>query len=432
MRFPWPFLVIVLVSMAGSLLGVACGGDGEESPSAQATPTTAPTGAVTPGATPGAFGPGVTDTEIILGQHTTMSGTTGAVYKMVTDAQHAYIRYVNEELGGVCGREIVIERYDDQGDYAKALEVTRRLVEEDQVLAMVGVIGPHDAAWEYLNEKGVPDLLVIATSDKIGADPEGHPWTTVMVPSLYTESANFATYIKEAHPGKNVGLLYANNESGRDQLKGLQDFLDPGNPLVTAESYEELAVDIRPQIAKLKSSGAEVVVLSTAIPHTVQALKQADRIGWHPVFLATYGNADPLLFLYAPPELVEGIITCHAFKMHTWTDDPAVAEHHLIMQQYGGPAPGIFTILSQTMMEVMVETLSRTCDDLSREGVLRANLSFDHWRSDLFYPDCYVSTSETDRRFLQMGPMQQVVLEDGKPEWQALPGLYEFKLPGEE
>ncbi|KPJ49986.1 MAG: hypothetical protein AMJ38_02485 [Dehalococcoidia bacterium DG_22] len=425
-------IVLLLAVLAVAVLAVACeDGEGEGIATPGVTPTVAVTGTTTPEASPGAFGPGVTDTEIILGQHTGMTGPA-AVYKMVTDAQHAYIRYVNEERGGVCGRKIVLKRYDDQGDYAKALEVTRRLVEEDQVLALVGVIGPHDAAWEYLNEKGVPDLVVIATSDKIGADPKGHPWTTVMVPSLYTESGNFATYIKEAHPGKTVGLLYPNTESGMDQLKGLEDFLDPSNPLVATESYEEVAVDVYSQVARLKAAGPEVVILSTGMPLTVQALKHADRLGWDPVFMATYANADPLLFQYAAPELLEGIITFHAFKMPEWTDDPAVAEHHRIMQKYGGPTPGIFTILSQTMMEVVVETLDRTCDNLTREGVMQANLSFDHWRSDLFYPDCYVSTSETDRRFLQMGPMQQVVLEDGKPEWKAVAGPYEFKLPGEE
>jgi ABC-type branched-subunit amino acid transport system substrate-binding protein len=436
-RFPGKvdFAVVLLAALALTVMAVACGGGEEKEGTATpgATSTAAATGAARPTAvaSPGAIGPGVTDTEIILGQHTTMSGTTGAVYKMVTDAQHAYIRYVNAELGGVCGRQIVIKRYDDQGDYSKALEVTRKLVEEDQVLAIVGIIGPHDAAWEYLNEKGVPDLVAIVTSDKIAADPKGHPWTTVMPPSLYTEAGNFALYIKDAHPGEKVGLLYPNNESGKDQLRGLQEFLDPGNPLVDAESYEETAIDIRSQVLKLKESGAEVVVLSTSIPYTVQALTHADRMGWHPAFMATYGNADALLFKYAAPKLVEGLITFHAFKMPDW-DDPAVAKHREIMEKYGGPEPSIFTILSQTMMEVVVETLNRTCDNLTYEGVMRANLSFDHWRTELLYPGCSMSTSETDRRFLQSGPAQKVVLVDGKPKWEAQPGIYEFKLPTEQ
>jgi len=291
---------------------------------------------------------------------------------------------------------------------------------------MVGSLGPETAVFEYLNEKAVPNLMVIHMTDKVAGNPEGYPWTTQATSSLYMEARNFSQYLTDSYPGKTVGLLYSNTEEGHDQLRGVKEFVDPNNPVVATQPFEETAVSVRSQMLKLKESGADILILQTSIPHTVQALKECKRLDWHPKVLATYGNADPLLFLYGPPELFEGIVTFHAFKMPEWTDDPAVAEHHRIMQEYRGPAPGVFTILSQVMMEIMVETLDRTCDNLTREGVMAAALSFEHWRSDIMFEGAYVDTSETDHRVLEQGPMQEVVLEDGEPTWKVVGGPYEF------
>jgi len=208
---------------------------------------------------------------------------------------------------------------------------------------------------------------------------------------------------------------------GEEGLQGIKDGLDPTvNEIVGEQSVELLKVDLRAEVARLYESGADVLCLFTTIPQTVQAVKMADRLGWEPELVAHYANADPIIFLYAPDDLLEGMVTFHAFKMHDWTDDAAVAHHYEIMQEYGGPKPGIFTILSQVAVEILVETLNRTCDNLTREGILEANLSFDKWRSDLLYPhpDVYLSTSQTDRRFLQGGPAMAVVVEDGKPRWE--------------
>lgn len=426
-------LVALLALLAIIALVVACGEDEEERVGTPAaTPTTEVTEtATTAAASPVLFGPGVTDTQIVFGLHATLSGTTGAVYKVVTDSLLVYMDYVNEELGGACGREIVIKRYDDGGDYAKALEMTRKLVEEDGVLGMVGCLGPHDAAVEYLNENGVPDLMIFSFAEKLH-DPEKYPWVTVSVGSWYLEGRNFATYIKEQWPGKKVGILYVNNESGRDQLQGLQDSIDPSNPLVGTESFEETAISVRSQMLKLKEAGTEVLVLTTSIPFTAQALKEAKRMDWKPELLLEYGNTDPLLFQYVSPELVEGAIAFHAFKMPEWTDDPAVAEHHRIMAEYGGPSPSIFTILMHNIGEILVETLNRTCDDLTPEGVMNAMLSFKRdWCPSLLYPGTCIDTSPTDHRVISEGIMSQVVLEDGKPVWKELGRVMDFEIEEE-
>jgi ABC-type branched-subunit amino acid transport system substrate-binding protein len=418
-------LVLLLAVLAVIPLAVACGG-GEEEKEGTATPGATATAAVTPkaspAASPGAIGPGVTDTEIILGMHAALSGLG---VKQVTDSFLAYIEYVNEERGGVCGRNIVVKREDDGNTEEGALAVTRKLVEEDHVLAIVGSLGPETAAVEYMNENHIPDLMISSFEERL-ADPERYPWVTVSVGSWYHEARNFANYINENLPGKKVGILYPNIEAGEDQLRGLKDHLDPGNPLVLAEPYEPTEIDLRAHATRLYNAGAEVVVLTTSIGPTGQFLKQAQRLDWHPQVLLQYENSDPMLFENVPGELLEGAISFHAYKMPNQTDDPAIAEHERIMTEYGGPAPGTFSINWQVIGEVMVETLNRTCDNLTREGVMQAALSFDHWRSELMYPGTYVNTSPTDHRVVSQGPMQQVVLENGKPKWKLVAGPYEF------
>jgi len=414
--------VVLLAALALIPLAAACGDDEEESATPEATPTAAATETATPAATPGAFGPGVTDTEIILGQHNSLSGPLGAVYKVVSDSFQAYIDYVNEEEGGACGRKIVIKLEDDKNTEVGALEAVRKLVEQDQVLAIVDSLGNQVASSEYLTEKGVPNLLTYDVRNEVAGDPEKYPWTTQMVPSTYTVGQNMALYITEELPGKKAGVLYTNNETGKEGLQGVKDGLEGSTSEVVGEQpVEELDIDLRAEVSRLKETGAEVVCLFPSITQTIQAIKMADRLGWKPEWVAHYAMADPIIFLYAPGDLLEGMVTFHAFKMHTWTDDPAVARHYEIMQEYGGPDPGIFTILSQVAAEIIQETLNRTCDNLTREGVMEANLSFDHWRSELLYPheDVYLSTSQTDRRFLQGGPAMIVVVgEDGQPRWE--------------
>ncbi|MGQ9572258.1 MAG: ABC transporter substrate-binding protein [Dehalococcoidia bacterium] len=427
--------VMLLAVLALIALAAACGGDEEEAtPTPSASPAATVTGSPSPAASPGAIGPGVTDTEIILGHYTPLTGLYGAVFKGLADALDAYFKYVNEEQNGVCGRKIVIKRYDDGSSEDGALAAARKLVEQDRVFAVV--LGMFDAPVIYLNEQGVPHLLSGNVSERYAAEPLKYPWMTQGTPSFRTVAWNMAEWIMEEHPGKKVAVLWPNSDDGREGLEGLTEALDPNvNQLVANESVEATAVDIRAQMQRLKNSGAEVLALFTSISQTAQALKMASRLDWHPALPAHYGNADSILFQYAAPEEVEGLVTFHAFKMPDWTDDPAVAEHHRILAQYGGPTPGIFTIYIQVAGEIIVESLNRCCDNLTRECVMKANRSFHNWRSELLYPhpDVVLNTSETDMRFLQGGPAMHVVLVDGKPEWQVYrEEPYFFYLPGEE
>jgi branched-chain amino acid transport system substrate-binding protein len=428
-------VVLLLLACSGLVpLAVACGDEEGETPTPTGTPTAevtdTPTAAAT--GTPGAAAesPGITDTEIILGADVILAGAMGAVYATIPQATEAYFNYINDTEGGVCDRQIVYKLEDNQDDPARAVEAVRKLVEGDEVFAIVGSLGdaPHPAVWEYLNENEVPDILCSAGSHMFGADPEGHPWTVQMIPSYRNEGSFFGQYISENLPGAKVAVLYPNIQQGLDHLAGVKDGLDlEKNQIVSEQSYEVTAVSISSQVSNMKNSGADVVTTITTPGYTAQAMQQADRLGWHPQWMLSYINSDEMTFKFASPELMEGAISDQALKLAAWTDDPAVAEHYRIMREYGGPTPSNFTIYAQTLGEVAVEALSRTCDNLTREGLMDALESIKDWRSDLFIEEVSISFSETDHTGLQDGRMLRAVVEDGKGKWEYFGPLLEYR-----
>jgi len=423
---PASAVTALAVGICLAAMAVACqGGDEEETPGASATPTAVATGSPAPATAV----PGITDTQILLGAHAPLSGTYGAVYSMIPRATQAYFKYVNETQGGVCGRQIVYKVEDNSFDPAKALEAVRKLVEQDKVFAIVGALGdlPHLGAWDYLNENGVPDLLVSGGTHRYGSDPEGHPLTFQMLPSYKIEATLGGRFISETLPGKKVGFL-GEMDGHDDALAGLQDGLDPSkNELVAAESYEPTALDVRSQVINLHNSGAEVVVLGTSPGFLAQAIKEADRLDWHPLFLAGYVNSDDIIFQFASPKLLEGMITSQAFKLAAGRDDPDVAKHYELMQRYGGPAPTNFSIYAQALGELTVEILGRTCDDLTREGLLEAVKSIKDWRSDLMNEGISITFGEKDHTAIQAGRMMRATIVNGKGKFEFFGPLFVFK-----
>jgi len=256
------------------------------------------------------------------------------------------------------------------------------------------------------------------------------PWTVQMIASNKWEGLAFGQYISQNLPGKKVAVLYPNLAMGTDCLEGVKQGLDPDkNEIVSEQSYEVAAVSISSQVNNMKNSGAEVVVSNGNPGFTSQAIKQADRLGWHPQWFLSYINADQLMFQFVSAELLEGTISFQGLKLAAWTDDPAVAEHHRLMKEYGGPTPTNFTVYAQTVGEVTVEALSRTCDNLTREGLLDAVESLELFHSDLFLDEVNISLSDTDHRALEDGVMLRATVEDGKGKWEFFGPLW---VPPEE
>jgi len=419
--------VLLLASLVAIPLMAACEEEQEEGEGP--TPTTTPTATVTGTATPGAEVPGITDTEIILGSDFALTGTYGAVYAPLTQALQAYFRYVNAEQGGVCGRKIVLKVEDHQYDPAKALEAVRKLVEGDKVFAIVAGLGtvPHSAAWEYLNENGVPDLWIMSGAHKWAADPQEHPWSVGFLPDYVVEGTVFGKYISENLPGKKVAVLYENSDAGWDRLAGLKNGLDPDkNELVSEQSFELTDVSIHSQVANMEKTGAEVALCFTLPGFCAQAIKGSDRLDWHPQWFIAYTNADPVMFQYVSAELMEGVLSLQGNKMYDWIDDPAVAEHHRIMEEYGGPTPSAFTLVGQSAGGLTVEALSGACDNLTREGLMEAMESFKDFQGDLALPGITITLSETDHLAVEAMRMLRATLVNGKGKWEYFGELISF------
>lgn len=410
------------------LAAAACGGEEKEGTPPSGSPTAA--GTAQPTATLAAAAPGITNTEIILGSHFPQSGTYGAVYAPVLEGLRAYFDYVNTEKGGVCGRRIVLKAEDDQFDPARAMEVTRKLVEQDKVFAMVAGVGTaaHSAVWDYLNEQGIPDLWVISGAHKWGADPRAHPWTFGMIPDYLVEGSIFGEYISAHYPGKKVAILYQNDDFGRDALEGLRQGLDLSkNQIVSEQSYETTAVDIRSQVTNMKDAGAEVVFCACIPGYTAQAIKGANRLGWKPQWLLSLVNSDPVMFQYATPQEMEGALSAQANKLVEWTDDPAIARHYEIMKKYGKSAPSNFTVLGQAVGGITVEVLNRACDNLTREGLLEAVESLRDYQGDLTLPGVTITLSKDDHIGPEALRLLRAKVKDGKGVWEYEGELIRFR-----
>jgi branched-chain amino acid transport system substrate-binding protein len=425
-KFSLTFLALAALLL---VLAVAC--EEEEQETLTATPSASVTDIPSETPTP------VTEmldpliAPIVLGSHFAQSGTYGAAYAPVLAGMKAYFNYVNAEEGGFCGRQIVFKAEDDQYDPAHAVEVVRKLVEEDQVYAIIAGLGTdtHSAVWDYLNAMEVPDLWIMSGAHKFAAEPEKYPWSVAILPDYYVEGTIFGKYISENLPGKKVGVLYQNDDFGRDELAGLKNGLDPTtNELVSEQSYEPNAVDIRSQVTSLKDDGAEVVVGACFPGHCHQAIKEADRLGWHPQFFLNHHIVDyvPFMFGQWDDRLMEGVIATGVNKMQHWADDPAIAEHHRMMKEHGDFAPGNYTIVGQIAAELTVEALRRSCDNLTPEGLMDAVHSFQDYQSDLMLPGITITLSETDHLPIEQMGMMQVQVVNGRSQWVYIGDLISF------
>jgi branched-chain amino acid transport system substrate-binding protein len=424
------WLIFLALAALLLVLAVACEEEEEEG-----TPTGTPAATVTgtPAETPTGVTevPGITDTEIILGTHFALSGTYGAAYAPVIAGTRAYFNYVNAEEGGVCGRQIVLKVEDDQYDPAHAVEAIRKLVEQDEVFAIVAGLGTaaHSAVWEYLNEEGIPDLWIMSGAHKWAADPVAHPWSVAILPDYYVEGTIVGKYISENLPGKKVGIFYQNDDYGKDELAGLKNGLDPDkNELVSEQSYESTAVDIRSQVTNMKNAGVEVVHGACIPGHCAQAVKAAHQMGWDVQFFIGYVNSDPAMFMYSSPEAMEGVITLQAMKLTDWTDDPVIAEHHRIMSEHGDLPPGTFTLIGQGAALFTVKALRATCDNLTREGLMDAiHSSFKDYQPDFTLPGITMTLSPTDHLSFEAMRMLRATVVDGKGKWEYFGDAIPFK-----
>src|SRR5207302_1534087 len=272
------------------------------------------------------YGPGVTDAAIKIGNTCFYSGPASS-YGTIGKAMAAYYRMVNDQ-GGVNGREITFLSYDDAYSPPKTVEQTRRLVEQDGVLLDAGPLGTptNSAIWHYMNQKKVPHLFVSTGAAKWN-DPKGHPWTIGWQPNYQSEGRAYAAYIVKEKPAAKIGLLYQNDDFGKDYLKGVKDGIgDKGQAKVIVEaSYETTDPTVDSQVLGMKAAGCDVFV-NTAIPKfAAQAIRKTAEIEGKPLhILSSIRNSVAATLKPAGLENATGLVSDFYLKDPTdprWKDD---------------------------------------------------------------------------------------------------------------
>jgi branched-chain amino acid transport system substrate-binding protein len=282
---------------------------------------------------------GASDTEIKVGQTIPLSGPASA-YGSIGKVQAAYIRMINEQ-GGINGRKINLIQYDDAYSPPKTVEQVRKLVESDEVLTTFQIIGtpPNASVQKYLNDKKVPQLLASTGATRF-TDPKNFPWTIAFNPNYQSEAHIYAKFILANHPNAKIGILYQNDDLGKDYVKGLKDGLGAkASSMIVAEaSYELSDPTVDSQMVTLKASGADLFYNITTPKFGAQAIKKAAELGWKPVQILDI-NATPVSQTLVPAgvENAKGIISVNYGKDPLdpqWADDEGVKRYKAFMTKY--------------------------------------------------------------------------------------------------
>jgi len=394
------WLLIATTLLAAAMLAVACEEEEEE---AAETPE-ATTAAASPEATTSAAAeevPGVTDTEILLGTHLPLSGSPAAAYAPIGDGMRSYFEYINDVEGGVHGRKIKLLIGDDHYNPPDTMEVVRKLVEQDEVFAIISGLGEetHKAVWKYLEEKGVPDMF-ISSGLKQWAEP---PVRTRFgfLPEYHLEGRMLGLYIAENYDGKKLGLLLQNDDFGKEGEEGLRMGLEGSDVEITAiEKYEAMQFDVTAQTQRLKNAGVDVIAVYAIPPSAASLVKTArETLNWDvPIIVSSVVQSD-IFIQIAGVENAEGIISVVFGHQIYETDIPGVQLHIANMEKYipGVPASN-FSLYGSSIAELMVEALKRAGPDLTRDSLIEGAESIRGWMSSLGFEGIPISLSPEDHR----------------------------------
>jgi branched-chain amino acid transport system substrate-binding protein len=344
--------------------------------------------------------PGVTDTEIKIGQTMPYSGPASA-YGVIGKAATAYFKMINEQ-GGVNGRKINLISLDDGYSPPKTVEQTRRLVEQEQVAFLFNSLGtaPCAAVRQYLNDNKVPQLFV-ATGASMFADPQHFPWTMGWQPNYQTEARIFGKHILMTNPNAKIGVLYQNDGFGKDYLIGLKDGLgsDHAGMVVKEASYETSEPTIDSQVVTLQGSGADVFVIAATPKFAAQAIRKSYDLGWNAVRLMT-DVSQSIASVMKPAGLdkSKGVITAVYGKDPTdarWKDDPGFKEYAAFIAKYMSPNDLIDSnaVYGFGTAATMIQVLKQCENDLSRENVMRQAANLKDLELPMGLPGMRINTS---------------------------------------
>ncbi len=347
------------------------------------------------------YGPGVTDTEIKIGNIMPYSGPASA-YGTIGKTLAAFFTMVNDQ-GGINGRKINFISYDDSYSPPKTVEQARKLVEDDEVSFILAPLGTptNTAIHKYMNAKKVPQLFIASGATKWG-DPKNFPWSMGFQPDYQSEAVVYAKYILQHHPNEKVGVLYQNDDFGKDYLIGLKDGLGDKTSMIVAEvPYEVTDPTIDSQIVKLKSLGITLFVNVTTPKFAAQAIKKLAELEWKPIHIMTNVSSSVGAVLKpAGLDNSKGILTAGYLKDATdpsLAGDPGVQAFKAFLDKY---APGTTDLQNSgyafALGNVTVQVLKQCGDDLTRENIMKQAANLKGLKVGMLLDGITVNTSPTD------------------------------------
>jgi len=365
------------------------------------------------------YGPGVTDTEIKIGQTMPYSGPASA-YGTIGRVEAAYLNKINAE-GGINGRRIKFISLDDAYSPPKTVEQTRKLVEQEDVLLIFGSLGTatNSAIHKYVNAKQVPHLLISAGAAK-WADPQNYPWTMPWNVPFQIEARIYAKYLLKERPNAKIAMLYQNDDFGRDYVKGLRDGLgEKAAKMIIAEAtYEATDSTVDSQIVTLRASGADTFFDVASPKSAAQAIRKVYELGWKPLYImASTGSSIGSVLAPAGLDKSTGIISAVYFKTDPtepeWRDDAGTQAYLEFMKKYypDGDLRDGTNVFGYSAAQLLVHVLKHCGDNLTRENVMRQATNLKNVELPMLLPGMRVNTSPTDYRPLKQ---MQVVRFDGK------------------
>jgi len=359
-------------------------------------------------ATTGAFAQkkydtGATDTEIKIGNIIPYSGPASA-YGVIGKTEAAYFAMVNAQ-GGINGRKINFISYDDAYSPPKAVEQVRKLVESDEVLVVFNPLGTpsNTAIQKYLNGKKVPQLFVATGATKWN-DPKNFPWTIGWQPSYQSEAVIYAKYLLKEKPEAKIGIIYQNDDFGKDYLKGFRGGLGAkATTMITVEdSYEVAEPTMDTHVVKVKSANPDVLMIFASPKFAAQIIRKTGELGWKPLQIMT--NVSISVGAVMQPagfENAQGVLSASYSKDGTdqqWKDDPGIKKWSAFLDKYYPEAnkADSGTIYGYGAAQTLVKVLEMCGDDLTRANVMKQAASLKDYVPDTMLPGVKINTSATD------------------------------------
>ena len=364
------------------------------------------------------FDPGVSATSVKIGGTVPLTGVAAA-YASVGRGAEAYFRYVNDTKGGVNGRKIDYEYLDDAYDPSKTVEQTRKLVQQDGVFAVFNSLGTEQslAARAFLNQLKVPQLFVATGATTFGRDSRQYPWSIGFLPSYVAEGIIYGRYIRANVERPKIAALYQDDDFGKEAVNGLKKGLGPlAGKVAKTQAYDPVASDVNSQIASLKTSKANVLMIFATPKYAIQAFIQANKLGWKPkIFVAQVSSASNVMKIVASSvgKLADGSISIADFKDPTnpaFNKDATMKLYRKIMAKYapGADATDVYHVYAMAVAWTFVEALKKAGNPPTRNGIMNA-VTHLNLTNPFMLPGIKVTTTPKDRF-----PVTQAQLETWK------------------